>query len=86
MLDFPFEAEVLWEERDGKSGWEKVDVLGMPTKDTDFDTIQEISLKISPKGSKRVSNVGISELKNAKGSLDVGEAFQIWNFCKSGAD
>lgn len=83
-LEFPFEAAMFIKSRDGKSKLKKVDVLGIATKEGDFDNLQEIALEVSPKESEIIMEAGISKLKNLKGSQANREAFEIWNFWKSG--
>ena len=83
-LDFPFEAELNIKTRKGTSNLTKVDVLGMATEEGDFDEISELAFEVSPKGSELIMDVTISKLKNVKGNKAVKEAFEIWNFWKSG--
>lgn len=83
-LEFPFEAEINIKTRSGKTNLTKVDVLGIATEDGDFNDIREISLEVSLKGSEIILDVGISKLKNLKGSRAVKEVFEIWDFWKTG--
>lgn len=83
-LEFPFEEEIAIKTRDGKTNFTKVDVLGIATEEDDFDNLREISLEVSPQKSEIILEVGISKLKNLKGSKAVIEAFEVWSFWKSG--
>ncbi|MEL7120102.1 MAG: calcium-binding protein, partial [Bacteroidota bacterium] len=83
-LEFPFEAEINLKTRNGKTNLTKVDVLGIATEEGNFDEINEISLEVSPKGSETTLDVVLSKLKNLKANQSVIEAFEIWNFWKSG--
>lgn len=81
-LDFPFEAEITLKNRKGEKKVTTVDVLGMATEDGDFNGSSDYLLEVSPKGSELVFETSLSKLKHIKGSQEVKEAFELWNFWK----
>ena len=81
-LEFPFEAELMMKYRSGHKRLTKVDVLGI--EEGDFN-LPGIHLEISLKDSELIMEVDISKLKNIVGSQPTLQAFEIWNFWKSGS-
>lgn len=82
-MEFPFKAETVVKYRNGKKQLLQVDVLSL-SEDDDFNELTEILFEVSPKNLEIVLEVGISKLKKVKGSDEVKEAFDLWNFWKSG--
>lgn len=81
-MEFPFEAETVMKDRNGKKQLIKVDVLGMAEED-DFEELSEVLFEVNPKNAELVIEVGISKLKKIKGSKEIQEAFELWGFWKS---
>ncbi len=82
-LEFPFEAEMESKNRRGQTSVIQVDVLDLSDRNQN-PTSEEVILEVSAKDSDRVIDIGVSKLRNVKGSETTKNAVAIWQYWEAG--
>ena len=81
-VNYPFEAEIAVKNRAGKKKLVKVEVLDVSNEEG-FDN-GGIAFEVNLQEENITIDVDIAKLKNIKGNDTTQEAFEIWQYWKTG--